>query len=56
MLTPSGMAAKLVLTRRFLARKAAEFEVMERTIAMLRNELKRHDDAREPTGSGEAAE
>lgn len=55
-LTPSGMAAKLALTRRFLARKEAEFEVMERTIAMLRNELKRHDDARGPAGSGEVAE
>lgn len=38
-LTPNGMRAKLSLTRAFLARKEAEFEQLQRTIAALKNEL-----------------
>ncbi len=38
-LTPSGMRAKLSLTRRFLQRKEVEFESLQKTIALLRREL-----------------
>ena len=38
-LTPTGMRAKLRLTRTFLSRKEAEFEQLRRTIAALKNEL-----------------
>lgn len=40
-LTPSGMTEKLRLTMRFLARKEAEFEALQGTIAALRSELRR---------------
>lgn len=39
-LTPSGLGEKLRLTRAFLARKEAEFDALQRTIASLRQELK----------------
>jgi EPS-associated MarR family transcriptional regulator len=39
LLTPAGMRAKLNLTRTFLARKEAEFESLQHTIAALRREL-----------------
>jgi EPS-associated MarR family transcriptional regulator len=39
-LTPSGMGEKLRLTRTFLARKEAEFDALQQTIATLRLELK----------------
>ena len=39
MLTPSGLRAKVRMTRAFLARKEAEFEQLQRTIASLRHEL-----------------
>jgi EPS-associated MarR family transcriptional regulator len=38
-LTPTGMRAKLRLTRTFLSRKEAEFEQLRHTIAALKNEL-----------------
>lgn len=46
-LTPSGMSEKFRLTMRFLARKEAEFEALQRTIAALRMEL-RHEAAGNP--------
>jgi EPS-associated MarR family transcriptional regulator len=39
LLTPAGLRAKLTLTRAFLARKEAEFESLQQTIALLRREL-----------------
>jgi EPS-associated MarR family transcriptional regulator len=39
LLTPAGVRAKLQLTRRFLARKEAEFEELRRAIALLRSEV-----------------
>ena len=39
LLTPKGVRAKLQLTRRFLARKEAEFERLQSTIAQLRAEV-----------------
>lgn len=39
-LTPVGIAEKLQLARRFLARKEAEFEALQHTIAALRKELR----------------
>jgi len=39
LLTPAGIKAKLVLTRNFLARKEAEFEVLQAEIARLRRSL-----------------
>ena len=39
LLTPKGVKAKLQLTRRFLARKEAEFELLQTTIAQLRHEV-----------------
>jgi EPS-associated MarR family transcriptional regulator len=38
-LTPTGLSEKLQLTRAFLARKEAEFEQLQRTIAALKDEL-----------------
>lgn len=40
-LTPSGMRAKVQLTRQFLARKEAEFELLRSTIDRLREEIQR---------------
>ena len=42
LLTPAGLREKLKLTRAFLARKEAEFEHLQATIADLRAELERH--------------
>ena len=42
-LTPMGMRAKVQLTRKFLARKEAEFEHLQRTIALLKKELAETD-------------
>ena len=39
LLTPKGMREKLKLTRSFLARKEAEFERLQATIARLRQEV-----------------
>lgn len=39
LLTPKGLKAKLRMTREFLARKEAEFELLQATIAQLRNEV-----------------
>ncbi|MBL8320512.1 MAG: MarR family EPS-associated transcriptional regulator [Burkholderiaceae bacterium] len=44
LLTPKGVREKLRLTRRFLARKEAEFELLQATIAQLRNEVLVGDD------------
>jgi len=41
LLTPKGIKEKLALTRSFLARKEAEFEELQATIASLRIELQR---------------
>ncbi len=42
-LTPSGLAEKVHLTRRFLARKEAEFEALQQVVSDLREELNRLD-------------
>lgn len=39
LLTPAGIREKLRLTRAFLERKEAEFELLERTIVEIRREL-----------------
>jgi EPS-associated MarR family transcriptional regulator len=39
LLTPSGMSAKVLLTRSFLARKEQEFEALQHEIARLRSEF-----------------
>lgn len=39
LLTPKGISTKLHLTRSFLARKEAEFELLRATIAQLRREV-----------------
>ena len=39
LLTPAGLSEKVNLTRRFLARKEAEFEQLQAAIATLRAEL-----------------
>lgn len=41
LLTPKGLKEKLRLTRAFLARKEAEFEALQATIAQLRQEVLR---------------
>ena len=41
LLTPKGLRAKLRLTRGFLVRKEAEFELLQATIARLRQEVLR---------------
>lgn len=41
LLTTKGIAAKVQLTRNFLARKEAEFELLRCTIARLRQEARR---------------
>ena len=41
LLTPKGLRAKVRLTRGFLARKEAEFERLQATIARLRKEVRR---------------
>ena len=46
LLTPKGVREKVRLTRRFLVRKEAEFELLRSTIARLRQEL-------EPAGEDE---
>lgn len=48
MLTPSGIAAKLNLTREFLNHKEAEFQALHHEIAQLRQELEANvrEDAR----------
>ena len=38
-LTPKGLAAKATITRRFLARKMAEYEALRKEILELRGEL-----------------
>lgn len=43
LLTPSGMRAKVRLTKAFLARKEAEFKTLQRTIALLRREIETQD-------------
>lgn len=40
LLTPKGLSTKLQLTRSFLARKEAEFELLRTTIASLRQEVR----------------
>jgi EPS-associated MarR family transcriptional regulator len=39
LLTPAGVAEKAVLTRRFLARKMAEYDALKSEIAALQREL-----------------
>lgn len=45
LLTPSGMRAKMQLTRAFLARKELEFEQLRHEIATLRHEVSEEDAA-----------
>jgi len=42
LLTPSGMSAKVRLTRDFLGRKEREFEQLQAELALLRAEVDRH--------------
>jgi len=49
LLTPKGMREKLRLTRRFLVRKEAEFELLRTTIAQLRQEVQTAHDATPPS-------
>ena len=46
LLTPSGIRAKMLLTRDFLGRKEREFEQLQAEVAMLRAEVSRqaHED------------
>ncbi len=39
LLTPAGLLEKIAMTRRFLARKEAEFDQLQATIAALRAEV-----------------
>jgi len=39
LLTPKGMKEKMLLTRRFLVRKEAEFHLLQASIAQLRSEI-----------------
>lgn len=59
-LTPSGLTEKMLLTRRFLQRKEAEYEALAKTIATLRDELAAEPPQRGrpaiPRGPGAAAE
>jgi EPS-associated MarR family transcriptional regulator len=48
LLTPSGLEAKARLTARFLQRKLAEYDALEREIAQLRAEADANGAAREP--------
>lgn len=43
LLTPKGLKEKIRLTRSFLARKEAEFELLRSTIARLRHEVQHED-------------
>lgn len=45
LLTPSGMRAKMQLTRAFLARKELEYEQLQHEIAALRHEVSEEDAA-----------
>jgi MarR family transcriptional regulator, temperature-dependent positive regulator of motility len=45
LLTPSGMRAKMHLTRAFLARKDLEFEQLQHEIAALRHQVSEEDAA-----------
>ena len=45
LLTPKGVKAKIQLTRAFLARKEAEFELLRASIADLRREAQRDERA-----------
>lgn len=47
LLTPSGMSAKVRLTRKFLAHKEEEFERLQREIHSLREEVSRVADERQ---------
>ena len=53
LLTPKGVKEKMQLTRRFLARKEAEFELLQTTIARLRQEI-RDVQQSEPSSTGDA--
>jgi EPS-associated MarR family transcriptional regulator len=59
-LTPRGLTEKLRLMQAFLARKEAEFDVLQQTIASLRNELGSQGDGppagRPAAGSTRAAD
>ena len=54
LLTPSGVSAKLQLTRDFLARKEQEFERLQAEITMLRNEVLQEQAATQALLLGEA--
>jgi len=47
LLTPKGIKEKVRMTRRFLARKEAEFELLQTTIARLRQEVSQGQDSSE---------
>ena len=51
LLTPKGMKEKLRMTRSFLARKEAEFELLQSTIARLRHEVGQASGGKTPSDS-----
>lgn len=53
LLTPAGIAEKAAITRRFLARKSAEYEALRAEIESLRAEL--DDGVRDSQSGGERA-
>ncbi|ALV08484.1 MarR family EPS-associated transcriptional regulator [Roseateles depolymerans] len=56
LLTPSGAMAKLRLARDFLAQKEAQFEQLQREIAILRSELSQSDPTRVEETSADSPE
>jgi EPS-associated MarR family transcriptional regulator len=54
-LTPRGLTEKIQLTRRFLARKEAEYVELEKMIAALHVELEAHASNASPTGQPSGA-
>ena len=51
-LTPGGLAEKAAITRRFLARKKAEYEALREEIEGLQREVGGEDEARSDAGRG----
>lgn len=54
-LTPSGLAQKAALTRRFLDRKMREYEELQREIAQVRAEIGKDAGVEAETGTGPAS-
>lgn len=52
LLTPKGAAEKIRLTRAFLSRKELEFDMLKKTIAELRNEIRGEADGDDRIAGG----